>query len=207
MRLECGQWMRLDAHLARLQRTARHFGLHCRAGDLRAALSAAAAKHPEGVWRGRLTLDESGAVDLQVLALPDTPPLAMLALAATRIATRGPGAEFLQHKTTRREVYEAFAAAKPAGAFDVLLSNEDGELTECSFGNIALQIDGQWLTPRLQAGLLPGVMRQSLLLEGRIHEARLTPADLPRASGLAFFNSLRGWVPAQLLPADEKNTC
>ena len=43
---------------------------------------------------------------------------------------------------------------KPDGAFDLILWNEAGELTECSFGNLALQIDGQWLTPPLAAGLL-----------------------------------------------------
>jgi para-aminobenzoate synthetase/4-amino-4-deoxychorismate lyase len=117
-----------------------------------------------------------------------------LALADRPIATRGPGAEFLAHKTTRREAYAGFD--KPAEAFDVILWNEAGELTECSFGNLAVQIDGRWLTPPLSAGLLPGVLRAELLAQGRIHEARLKRDDLTRASALAFFNSLRGWLPA-----------
>jgi para-aminobenzoate synthetase/4-amino-4-deoxychorismate lyase len=50
----------------------------------------------------------------------------------------------------------------------------------------------------LVAGLLPGVLRAELLAQGRIREARLTRDDLARATDLAFFNSLRGWLPALL---------
>ncbi len=120
-------------------------------------------------------------------------------LAATAIDSRGPLAEFIQHKTTRREVYEAQAATKPPEAWDLVLFNEDGELTEGTFGNLALMLDGRWLTPRREAGLLPGVGRAHWLAQGRIAEARLTRDDLARAEGLAWFNALRGWLKAELL--------
>ena len=38
------------------------------------------------------------------------------------------------------------------------------------------------------------------LREGRIAEAVVRVEDLERASGLAFFNSLRGWLEAELDP-------
>jgi para-aminobenzoate synthetase/4-amino-4-deoxychorismate lyase len=139
-------------------------------------------------------------VQLQATPLADTPAIVDLALAASPIATQGPAAEFLQHKTTRRELYEALQAGKPAGAFDVILWNERGDLTECSFGNLAVKRHGQWLTPPAAAVLLPGIYRDELLAEGRIVEALLTKADLAQAEELAFFNSLRGWCPARLLP-------
>ncbi|MEJ6005198.1 bifunctional anthranilate synthase component I family protein/class IV aminotransferase [Paucibacter sp. AS339] len=199
LRLEQGVLQRLPGHLARLQRTALHFGLNLSPNEVRSALAALAQAHPQGSWRVRLTLQADGAVQSTVTALPQTPATVGLVLAARPIETRGAGAEFIQHKTTRREVYEAFARAKPPQAFDVLLWNEDGELTECTIGNIALQIDGQWLTPRLEAGLLPGVYREELLQLGRLREARLLRADLARATGLAFINSLRGWCSASLV--------
>ncbi|HEY1090042.1 MAG TPA: chorismate-binding protein [Burkholderiaceae bacterium] len=201
LRLEGGKWLRLEAHLTRLQRTARHFGLRHNPAEVRKAF--AAAIRP-GTWRGRLTLSVDGAIDLVVSELPATPETVILALADSPVATQGPVAEFLQHKTTRREAYEAFV--KPAGVFDLILWNEAGELTECTIGNIALEIDGRWLTPSTSAGLLPGVMREALLQEGRITEARLTKDDLARATALAFFNSLRGWIPARLSAMQEK-TC
>ncbi len=193
MRLQDGVTVRGEAHLARMQRTARHFGLRFSLAEARARLQAIAAAQPEGSWRLRLTCDAEGRFKHTLAAFTPTAEPVRLALADWPIATRGPGAEFLAHKTTRREAY---AVDRPAEAFDVMLWNEAGELTECSFGNLALQMAGQWLTPPLASGLLPGVLRAELLAQGRISEAPLTREDLARAEGLAFFNSLRGWLPA-----------
>ncbi|MBI3349634.1 MAG: bifunctional anthranilate synthase component I family protein/class IV aminotransferase [Burkholderiales bacterium] len=196
LRLENGVAARSEAHLARMQRTARHFGLRFSMAEARAHLKVVEAEHPEGSWRLRLTCDAEGRLAHTLTAFTPTAEPVRLALAGHAMPTLGPRAEYLAHKTTRRELY---ALDKPAEAFDLILWNEAGELTECSFGNLALQIDGQWLTPRLAAGLLPGVLRAELLAQGRIGEARLMREDLARASGMAFFNSLRGWLTAQLL--------
>ncbi len=195
LRLENGVALRGDAHLARMQRTARHFGLRFSLTDARAHLQAVAVAHPQGSWRLRLTCDAEGRLAHTLAPFAPTSEPVRLALADRAMPTRGPGAEFLAHKTTRRELY---ALDKPADAFDLILWNEAGELTECSFGNLAVQLAGQWLTPPLAAGLLPGVLRAELLGQGRVREARLTRDDLARAEGLAFFNSLRGWLPATL---------
>lgn len=72
-------------------------------------------------------------------------------------------------------------------------------MTECTRGNIAVLLDGQWLTPALHCGLLEGVGRSQCLREDRVKEAVITLDDLKRAQGLAFVNSLRGWVDAQLI--------
>jgi para-aminobenzoate synthetase/4-amino-4-deoxychorismate lyase len=196
LRLQDGVAVRGDAHLARMQRTARHFGLRFSLTEARAFLRAVAAAQPEGAWRLRLTCDAEGRLSHTLAAFTPTAEPVRLALADRPIATRGPRAEFLAHKTTRRELYVGFA--KPADAFDVILWNEAGELTECSFGNLAVQLDGHWLTPPLASGLLPGVLRAELLAQGRVKEARLTRGDLARAEGLAFFNSLRGWLRAAM---------
>jgi len=193
LRLEAGEALRAEAHLARMQRTARHFGLRFSLAQARSFLKVVAEDHPDGTWRLRLTCDADGRLAYTSTEFAPTTEPVVLALADRAMRTHGPGAEFLAHKTTRREAYDL---PKPAGAFDLILWNEDGELTECSFGNLALQIDGIWHTPPAAAGLLPGVLRAELLGQGRIREARLTLDDLTRASALAFFNSLRGWLPA-----------
>lgn len=195
LRLEEGVALRGEAHLARMQRTARHFGLRFSLAEARAHLKAVAVQQPTGSWRLRLTCDLDGCLAHTLTAFTLTAEPVRLALADRAMPTLGPRAEYMAHKTTRRELY---ALDKPAEAFDLILWNEAGELTECSFGNIALQIAGQWLTPPLTAGVLPGVLRAELLAQGRIKEARLTREDLGRAEGIAFFNSLRGWLAAQL---------
>lgn len=202
LRLSDGDYPRLAGHLARLQRTAQHFGLRLSLGMVREALARLAERHPQGDWRVRLTSDARACLHTEIQPLAATPLPVLLALAPTALDTRGPGAEFLQHKTTRRDAYQAASAAKPPGVFDLLLWNTEGELTECTFGNIALKLDGRWLTPRLESGLLPGIYREELLQQGRIHEARLLRADLAHAQELAFFNSVRGWCPARMLSPD-----
>jgi para-aminobenzoate synthetase/4-amino-4-deoxychorismate lyase len=47
-------------------------------------------------------------------------------------------------------------------------------------------------------GLLPGVLRADLLARGEIVEQSVARADLKRATGLWFINSVRGWLPARL---------
>ena len=110
---------------------------------------------------------------------------------------RACGSEFVRFKTTRRAHYEAFAPTR-AGVFDTLLWNRHGELTETTRGNIALQRDGRWVTPPLRCGLLGGIGRAQALAEGRLVEAVVRVEDLPRVQAMAFVNSLRGWIEADL---------
>lgn len=183
------------AHLARMADAARHFGFAFQAGDVEACLDALTASHPQGLWRVRLTLDRAGRPTATAVAMPATPAEVLLVLDDRPLLEAH--SEFVRFKTTRRGHYDAAAARHP-DAFDVLLWNQAGELTECSRANIALCIDGQWLTPPLGSGLLGGVGRSVALAEGRLQEAVLTLDDLDRASAVACINSLRGWMPARL---------
>ena len=55
---------------------------------------------------------------------------------------------------------------------------------------------GHHIHLRRVAGLLPGVGRAVVLREGRVQEAVVRLADVPRVEGWAFMNSLRGWLAA-----------
>jgi para-aminobenzoate synthetase/4-amino-4-deoxychorismate lyase len=70
---------------------------------------------------------------------------------------------------------------------------------------VAVLLDGRWLTPPLRCGLLDGVGRAHWLATGRLHEAVITLADLPKAQGFAFINSLRGWIEARLVAGHERS--
>lgn len=190
-----GQLRHRSEHLARLQRAADHFGYPLDQTALLAQLQALVAAHPQGMWRVRLLLDAQGRAQVQAFAMEASPAEVTLVLAPQPFeAAQG---EFVRYKTTRRAHYDAAAPTQP-GVFDAILWNGQGELTECTRGNLALQIDGEWLTPALSCGLLDGVGREIALREGRLQEAVLRVEDLQRATGLAFLNSLRGWIPARL---------
>ena len=77
--------------------------------------------------------------------------------------------------------------------------NERGEVTETTIANIAFLIDGEWVTPALDAGLLPGVLRSILLAEGSLKERAISTAEARRASDIRVLNSLRGQIPATWL--------
>lgn len=181
------------AHLARMAQAARHFGHPWRPEQADQTLQALAASHPSGTWRVRLLLDAHGQLQAQAFALAATEVPVGLRLADQ--AFEMTDSEFTRFKTTQRAHYDAVASPDPA-VFDTVLWNERGELTECTRGNIALQLDGRWVTPPLHCGLLPGVGRAQALADGRLEERVVTVDDVPRATGLAFVNSLRGWLPA-----------
>ena len=158
---------------------------------VRRALKALEQSHIPVPAKVRLTLAQSG--EIAVTAAP-LAPLARwrLGLAAAPVARDD---VFLYHKTTHRAIYQEALAGRP-DCDDVLLWNEDGELTESCIGNIALRIDGQWQTPPISAGLLGGVFRTALLNSGELVEARLMVADLKRATAIRLVNSVRErWTP------------
>ena len=62
-----------------------------------------------------------------------------------------------------------------------------------------MRLDGQWVTPPLTCGLLPGVGLALALREGRLVEAVVRLEDVSRVQGWAFVNSLRGWIGAEVV--------
>ena len=149
--------------------------------------------HTQGAWRVRLLLDARGRARAEAYALPAS--LARVRLQLANRALDEAHGEFVRCKTTRRAHYDAFTPAQP-DVFDTLLWNADGELTECTRGNVAFLLDGRWVTPPLRCGLLGGIGRANRLRSGQLAEAVVRVDDLPRVQALAFVNSLRGWIDA-----------
>ena len=189
-----------DAHLARMAQAARHFGTAWDAAQVAQTLGSLVRQHPQGVWRVRLLLSPQGQALAEAYALEPSPARVRLQLADRALAEAQ--GEFVRFKTTRRAHYDALAPTA-VGVFDTLLWNSAGEVTECTRGNIALHLDGHWVTPALHCGLLPGIGRAKALREGRVVEAVVRVQDLPRVTALAFVNSLRGWMDADLLPSNQ----
>jgi para-aminobenzoate synthetase/4-amino-4-deoxychorismate lyase len=196
LRLEGGRFPLLELHLARLAASARHLGLEVDPGAARAALDRAAAAG--GDARIRLVAADGAAPRVERAPLPPRAAAALpVALAARPVSRRDLR---LFHKTTARAPYDEARRARPE-VFDVLLWNEEGELTEFTIGNLVAELgDGARVTPPRDAGLLAGVFRSKLLAEGAVRERTLRAADLPRVRRLWLVNAVRGWVPVRLLP-------
>ena len=193
--LDNGQLRHVAEHLQRLAGAAAHFGYPLKLADVESCLQALAQAHPQGLWRVRLLLDAQGQARAEAFAMEASPASVRLQLAERPL--REAHGEFVRFKTTRRAHYDAFTPTAP-GVFDTVLWNAEGEITECTRGNVAMLIDGRWVTPPLSCGLLPGVGRALALREGRLSEAVVRVEDLPSVRGWTFLNSLRGWIAAQL---------
>jgi len=196
--LRDGVLQHVDQHLDRMAGAAQHFGMRWDRHRAQQALQTLAATHPTDAFRVRLLLPASGHFQAQAFALAQTPQPVTLQLA--RAPLDEAHSEFVRFKTTRRAHYDAFTPSD-ATVFDTVLFNAEGEVTECTRGNIAVLLDGRWVTPALTSGLLPGIGRAVHLQSGRLTEAVVRVEDLQRAQGLAFVNSLRGWLDAELVDA------
>lgn len=184
----------LELHLERLKASAAELGF---AFDRHAARNQIQALcfELDKPARLRLLLARGGSTTLQSAALPpaSTDPVrcALVPIPVTSGDWR------LRHKSSDRAFYEmALGVAKEANAAEALLIRDDGLLTEGSFTNIFVERDGILLTPPLELGLLPGVLRRALIEEGRAREAELRVADL--AEGFYLGNALRGLMKAEL---------
>ncbi|CAN5219148.1 bifunctional anthranilate synthase component I family protein/class IV aminotransferase [soil metagenome] len=187
----------LDAHLQRLRASSEYFGFNLDDTKMRALLRKACASLPDSrPHRLRLTLNQAGNCDLQIGELhPVSEPVRLL------ISSEAVRADdlFLRHKTSVRARYDAaWRKAESAGAFDTLFFNQLGELTEGARSSVFVKLNGEWHTPPLQSGLLPGVMRSQLLHDSAWNavERRLTLKDLQSAEDLVVCNALRGVLRA-----------
>lgn len=196
--LKDGRWQNWPLHWARLQITAHHFRYPLMQMQLESDMAQLAQKHEEGQWRVRLALSFTGAVQFTVAQLLPSAEPVKLQLARQPILNAVAQSDVVRFKTSVRHHYEVFEP-KSAEVFDTVLFNENGQITEGTRGNIAMQLDGQWVTPALQCGLLPGVGRALALSQGRLVEKVVVIDDLRRITGWAFVNSLRGWLDARLI--------
>lgn len=187
---EDGDYFLLDRHLKRLACSARFFGFLYDEESIRGRL-ASAASEITGASKVRLILNPCGGFAVEALPLPQqssTDP-APITVASYRVNSRDP---FLYHKTSRRERYEEERLLRPDCA-DVIFLNERGEVTEGSYTNVVVRLNGRLVTPPVSSGLLPGIFREVLLEGGIISEQSITLEDLRAADGIKLINSVRGW--------------
>ncbi len=210
-----GFWL-LDEHLARLAASASLLGFAMDREKVLAALSDLSDlsdrsdRSTKPARRVRLLLAKDGNVE--ITSTPCAPPTLTGPPPFTepageplpvRWATTPTDRTslYLFHKTTERQLYDdERKRAADQGVFEVLFTNQQGEVTEGSFTNIFVQKGDLLLTPPVSSGLLNGIFRQHLLTSypDRVREAVLFPADLTTADGLYVGNSVRGLVRVRL---------
>ena len=183
---------RLEAHLERMKTSARALQFEFDRHAARNAIQAITF-HQDSAAMVRLHLAQSGALAIELKPMPkpqDGPVRCQL------VPMQAEAQDFrLHHKTSDRRVYEvAGEAGGPGEGVHPIFVDGDGFVTEGAIWNIFVERDGKLLTPKLERGVLPGVLRGELLESGQAVEADVRAEDL--AGGFLVGNSVRGLVRA-----------
>ena len=193
--LENGELILLEQHLKRMKASAEYFGFCFREAEIDHKLRQLASDYSEGSWKIRLLVSRTGASVTEIAELSERAQPVRIGFAAQPV---DPQDRFLFHKTTNRRVYERAIESRP-DCDDVILWNNEAELTESSIANLVVRIGDEMLTPPRGSGLLAGTLREELLASGKIRERVIRRTDLFEASEIFLINSVSGWRRATLV--------
>lgn len=181
-----------EKHIARMEDSARYFDFPFSREILEAHLDEM-EKSFTAPQRVRITLDPFGNLAAQTSA-PAQAKEFSARLAEQPIHSAN---IFLFHKTTRREMYP-----NPEGCDDMLLYNENGELTEFTIGNVVVELNGEFFTPPVSCGLLSGTFRSHLIETGKVKERVIHKDEIGRCTNIFLVNSVRKWVKVKMERTD-----
>jgi 4-amino-4-deoxychorismate lyase/para-aminobenzoate synthetase/4-amino-4-deoxychorismate lyase len=149
------------------------------------------------ISRVRLTLGAGGAVNITVTPFEADYGRALIASFAPRNAPRDDIR--LYHKTTERSLYEWPTSVREVD--EIIFVDHEGYITEGSFNTVFVVRDNMLLTPPINRGVLPGVLRRILLEKGLAVECDIKPMDCQKMVFLG--NSARGLRHCTVLIREE----
>lgn len=89
----------------------------------------------------------------------------------------------------------ALAMAESNGADDGLMRGPDDSIACGTSSNVLIHQKGRWITPPLDDGALPGIVRGRLVRAGLVHEGRILRSDLETCQAACLTNSISGIRP------------
>ena len=180
--------LRLEHHLDRMASSAVAFGFECDRHQLRDRLHESIF-NLDRLSKIRLMVSRHGAQAVEIRPLEDVTEWRVGVVPLPVDA----GDFRLRHKMSDRTFYDDARRGRP-DCDEVVFVGTDGLLTEGSITALFVERDGKLLTPRLETGLLPSILRRELIESGKALEADLRIDDL--SDGFWVGNSLRGLIRA-----------
>jgi branched-chain amino acid aminotransferase len=214
-----------DQHLARLRRSADAIGLIIPERNWPSLLHQCMERNGVGTDRTdayiRITISRgTGDIGLDpalcaqptlvIITKPLKPPppdryRTGISLVVAKTKRNLPGALDPQIKATNfLNNIQAKREAIAAGAFDSVLLNWEGHLTECTVSNLFFVESGRLCTPALSCGILDGITRGIILTLANeanisVHEGRFTVETLMAAEECFLSNTTMEVMPATQL--------
>lgn len=206
IRLENGQACFLDHHLQRLSRSAQELGISFDRNTAARLVKDACTNlvNTKQIYRLKLALSSKGQLSVSthtIDALPASVDLVWAQDLFDHDVTSNSKNPWFQHKVTERSIYDqAWKKAEQQGSFDAIFINELGYVSEGGRSNIFIKRNGHWLTPPINSGCLPGVMRSLILNDPKWQaiEMNIKPEDVISAEEIIFCNALRGIISVNL---------
>jgi branched-chain amino acid aminotransferase len=195
------QVLKLDAHLNRLEDSARQAGipLQLDRARLRAALRSLIEEAGYGDVRFRITVPKAQPDNLILSVEPFKPLAADIIANGVRCITVKDAARHTPAAKTVDWMHDRASIEKtlPADIFTGLLLGENGEILEGLSSNFYAILNGELRTAG--TGVLPGIAQQIVFeIAPRVLPLRkdaVTVADIPRLSEAFITSSSRGIVP------------
>ncbi len=183
---------KLILHFQRLKNSAKYFAFPFSFKDFSGFKNFIEKNLPQEGDEGRrvrLILYPSGKVEVEFHPKKSWP--SMLKVLCKRRKTKKTLFHF--HKTSRREEYDReFKEALAQGFSEVIFYDEEGRVLEGAISNFFAERQKELITPPLELGILPGVLRKILLDKGQAKEGLIKLEDLSTFSALYVGNSARG---------------
>ena len=197
---------RLNLHLKRLEKTAHFYAYPCDLTKVKNQLNQATSSL-NNLAKIRLSLHASGVCQIQVIAHHPSKQY-KVSLYPNRINTQHVDFRYKTTASISRGLYQKVFAefVQANGIFDAIFTNQDGFITEGTRCNIYLKRQGQFYTPPLGDGLIPGVIRSEKIKQRCFHEKQITIDDLDSADELWISNAMIGLIQAHLAKCDAPNT-
>ncbi len=179
----------LEKHIARIADSAAYFDFVFSESKLASVLKKMENKF-KSAQRLRILLDRSGNFTCETKDFTEENKILKVKLADEAINSSN---SFYFHKTTNRDMYPA------SNEFDdILLYNENDEVTEFTIGNLVVRINGELVTPPISCGLLAGTFRAHLLESIQIKERIIHKNELHICEEIFLVNSVRKWVKVEI---------
>ena len=197
LRTYSGKPFALERHLDRLEQTLRDLKIAALSrAQLIQGINETIVANPATPF-GRLRITVFGDGNWMVTHIPYKPESRFLKLCLSPIKRYSldltSGIKTISYQASAVALREA--ASK--GFDDSIFVNERGEVMESALANLLWLKDGQWFTPDLNSGCLPGVTRALLVENFGVIQAPLLAEELNSVDGLALTSSVREIVGVQ----------
>ncbi len=173
-------------HLERMNRGINELKIHAPSDvEIEGKVNEYLANHPQDSGHLRIVIDRFGNLSISHNSLKPISNTLKANIVDHR-SIKG----VLYKSTNYRERLQLRAAAMNAG-FDDSIISDGGQIVESTTCNLIYLSDGEWFTPPLETGCLPGVTRQLLMENFGLQEKLLLASELEKVEALAMISSLR----------------